>query len=249
MDENILKQNIIDIGLTENESLVYLSALRVGKSSASEIAKNAGLNRVTTYGILEKLNHRGLIQSVQLAGIQNFNAIHPDIFVERARQKVQALEQSLPDLRHLMSDYQMRPNVRFFEGISELKKAYAETLKSKTDILNYANSKNIREHWSNYDLEYVSKRTRKKIFLRGLAPNDSFGRAVKKEDLIYHRETRLLKLSEFEVENEVNIFDHSLLIASFFPHPFAILIESKTVAKTQRQIFELLWKLSKVEKR
>lgn len=245
MDENVLKQNIVDIGLTENESLVYLSALRVGMASASKIAKNAGLNRVTTYGILEKLSHRGLIQPVQASGIQNFNAIHPDIFVERARQKVQALEKSLPDLRKMMSEYKMRPNVRFFEGISELKKAYAETLKSQTDILSYANSKNIRDHWVNYDLEYVTKRQRKKIFLRGLAPDDSFGEAVKAEDKIYYRETRLLKSSEFEVENEVNIFNNTMFIASFQPHPFAILIESKAVADTQRQIFELLWRSSK----
>lgn len=244
MDENVLKQSIMDIGLSENESRVYLSALRSGQSPASEIAKNAGLNRVTAYGILEKLERKGLVQVVQSAGIQQFNAVHPDIFVERARQKVNVLDQNLPSLRRLMQDHYMRPNVRFFEGIRELKKAYAETLKSKTDILNYANSKNIRDHWAEYDEEYVLKRKRKKIFLRGVAPDDRIGRRVQQGDRFYFRETRLVKLSDFEVENEVNIFNNSMLIASFAPHPFAILIDSKTVADTQRQIFELLWRVS-----
>ena len=241
MNENILIESISVLGLNEKESKIYLSLLRSGNSPASLVAKNAGINRVTAYGILEVLEKKGLVQSAHRQGMQHFTALHPDLLVENAKQRTEMLEKVLPDLKSLMQHHDFRPSMRFFEGISGIKKAYQETLKSKTDILNYANSKNIRDHWPEYDQEYVEKRKRKKIFLKGLAPADDFGDRVLSEDKNSHRETRLIPHKFFEVENEIKIYDNSMMIASFMPHPFAIIIESKPVADTQRQIFDIVW--------
>jgi len=241
MTENILNERFIDIGLTKNEADVYLSCLKSGLSPVSCIAKNASMNRVTAYGVLEKLVKKGYVQPIKKSGVQKYLALHPDILVQNTKQKAQALEGALPDLKQLMTPHEFRPNVRFYERIKGIKEAYAETLCAKTKICNYANSQNIREHWPNYDKEYVEKRKKRKIFLCGLAPDDAIGRQVQSEDKKFFRETRLMKQSQFWVENEIKIFNDSMLIASFDPYPFAALIESKAVAYTQRQIFENMW--------
>jgi sugar-specific transcriptional regulator TrmB len=244
MSKKILK-NIMNIGLSEREAQVYLATLENGTSVVSDIAKTAGYNRITTYTILEKLLLRGLVTQTNKKDMKHFTAIAPEIFAKDVMQRARDFKQDLPLLKSLSGGNESRPVVQFFEGLEGVKKAYQETLKSRTEILNYANSKNLREHWPDYDDEYVSKRAKKKKFLRGLAPDDEPGCMVRADDKKYFREIRLLSQKLFWVENEINIFDDKLLITSFSPQVFAILIQSKAVADTQRQIFEMSWTFAK----
>ncbi len=244
MNKKILK-NIMGVGLTEKEAQVYLATLENGTSVVSDIAKSAGYNRITTYTILEKLLLRGLVSQTNKKDTKHFTAVAPEIFAKDVMQRARDFKQDIPLLKSLAGGQESRPVVQFFEGLEGVKKAYQETLKSRTEILNYANSKNLREHWQNYDDEYVAKRAKKKKFLRGLAPDDEPGCMVRADDKKYFREIRLLPQKLFWVENEINIFDDKLLITSFEPQIFAILIQSKAVADTQRQIFEMSWMFAK----
>jgi hypothetical protein len=46
------------------------------------------------------------------------------------------------------------------------------------------------------------------------------------------------------LENEINIYDHRMMIASFDPHAFAIIIKSSAVYETQKEIFEMMWRFA-----
>ncbi|MDH3324263.1 MAG: hypothetical protein OEL89_01345 [Candidatus Peregrinibacteria bacterium] len=244
MNKSILIKNIKHFGFTENEAKLYLAALECGTSPASKLGQKAGLNRVTAYGTCQHLLKKGIFTVSEIRNTQNFTAIDPEIFFEGQKNKMTALETSLPSLKALGNTENHHPTVQFFEGIDGIKQAYEITLKSKTEILSVANSQNIRIHWPEYDEEYVARRAKKKIFLRGIAPGDAEGKKVHRDDKKYYREIKLQPPKLFstkKVENEINIFDDKVLIASFEPTAFAILIESTTVAETQRQIFELAW--------
>lgn len=242
--KNIIKR-LTDVGFSEKEAKVYIASLESGNAPVSIIAEAANLNRITTYGLLQTLLAEGLVTMSEKRGVQHFSALSPDILADDIRRRAETLSQSVSFLKSLMGTHEHRPVVRFFDGISGVKKAYRETLKAKTEILNYANSKNIRVHWPEYDQEYVAQRKRKKIFLRGICPDDEFGKMVLCEDKKYFRHTRLLPQKHFWVENEIKIFDDKLFIASFEPQAFAIIIQSQTVTDTQRQIFEIAWTFAK----
>lgn len=241
MNKNLLIERIKAIWLTDNEAKIYIACLECGTMPASNIALKAKLNRVTTYDTLTKLLHKWLVTTSNLRWIKHYTWISPEIFTEEAVKKAEDFKGSLPFLKSLIKKDDYHPTVRFFEWIDWIKKAYKETLNSSTVIYNYANSKNIRDHWQNYDEEYVEKRKNNKVFLKWLAPDDAQWKKVKEWDKIYYRKTKLLPKKHFQVENEINIFDNKVLIASYEPKPFAIIIESEAVADTQRQIFEVLW--------
>lgn len=243
MNNKIIK-TLIDIGLDEKEAQIYITTLEIGIAPASQIAQKAKLNRVTTYGILQDLEKDGLIQKTEKKDIAHFFAIDPEILLEKVKQKTVALEQIVPDIKSLISGHEYAVSRRFFEGLSAVKEAYTETLLAQEKILNYANSKNIRKNWPDYDEEYVQKRTNQKIFLQGIYPNDQQGKKVQKEDKKYFRETRLLPKKHFLLENEIKIYDDKFFIASFEPTPFAILIQSQTIADSQKQIFKIAWNFS-----
>ena len=94
----------------------------------------------------------------------------------------------------------------------------------------------------------MNERVKRGVRLRGIAPDDDAGRRVHGEDREKLREIRLVPADAFDFRNEINIYDHKVAICSFGPAArsatdmFGIIIESKEVAETQRQIFEMAWR-------
>lgn len=247
MKRDFLLQKIEAIGFSEKEAAIYFATLECGLAPAAKIAENAHINRATTYDILEKLLRRGAVVFSEKHSIRHFSAVSPEILLESAKRAAADFSAIVPDLRALATEHEFRPVVRVFEGIEGVKRGYHETLFAHGEILSLANSQNIREHWREYDTEYVARRAEKRIFLRGVAPEDSAGKKIKQEDTQYFREIRLLPPSLFPpktLENEINLWDDKMLIASFSPHSFALLIDSPAVFASQKTIFEILWNLA-----
>ena len=58
-----LKNGLKELGFSEKESEVYLAMLELGPAAVQDIAKKAGVNRSTTYVMIESLKRRGLIST------------------------------------------------------------------------------------------------------------------------------------------------------------------------------------------
>jgi len=233
-----------NIGLTDKEARVYLACLESGSSVVSKISKFAELNRVTTYDVLEKLKEKGFVSFLTKNNLKYFSATDPEIIVAETQRKSQSLKSILPDLKRIKGDT-AHPRIQYFEGVEGIKAIYADTLTSKTEILNYANSEKIRDFWQNYDKEYVEKRAKNRIFLRGIAPKDKWGKLVQADDKKYYREIRLVDPKKFNFTNEINIYDDKVAIASFTDELIGMIIESKEIANTQRAIFKMAWEFAK----
>lgn len=233
-----------NIGLKDREARVYLSLLELGSSTVSEIARSARVNRVTAYDVLEKLTRKGLVNFFTKGGIRFFDATDPHTVATEFKRRADDFRRVLPDL-HRLSGNAIHPRIRYFEGLDGIKAIYEDTLRSKTEILNYSNSREIREHWPLYDEEYVAKRVKKKIFLRGIAPRDPVGEKVKNTDEKNYREIRLVPEQEFTFTNEINIYEDKVGIISYKDRPLiGMIIESASIAGTQRDIFKMAWEFA-----
>lgn len=167
--------------------------------------------------------------------------LDPRLLLAREKQQVKELESILPNLKSLTNKTGHRPSVKFFEDLDGVKAIYEDSLSAQTEILNYANSQEIRDHWPNYDEEYVAERAKKKIWLRGIAPDDEGGRQVQSQDSKFYREIRLIDPKKLPFNNEINIYDNKISMVSFVKPIFGIIIESKALVETQRSIFEMAW--------
>ncbi len=235
-------------GLDEKEAHLYLSGLQLGSAPASDYAKATGLNRITAYNTLEGLVHRGLFTLIKKVRGKWYTPVAPEYLSIEAQKNAQALQRVLPELRSMQGRSYRKPHVRFFEGWDGVRKVYEDSLTAKGEILNFANSAAVRSFWPEYDLEYVDERVKRDIRLRGIAPDDKIGRAVHGQDTERLREIRLIPAKDFDFTNEINIYDHKVAIISFDSglegneDMFGVIIESKEVAETQRQIFEMAWR-------
>ncbi len=66
----MLWQILSNIGFHEKESKIYLALLETSAQPASIVAKQSGINRTTTYLILEDLLKKGVVKRFERKGIQ-----------------------------------------------------------------------------------------------------------------------------------------------------------------------------------
>jgi HTH-type transcriptional regulator, sugar sensing transcriptional regulator len=243
--ETQLTKTLINLGLNQKEAKVYLACIEHGTAVVSEIAKSASINRVTTYDILEKLKKKGLVSFFTKAKIKYFTPIDPELLVDEYEKRTDELRRALPKLKSLQGEIN-HPRVRYFEGLDGIKAIYADTLTSKSEILNYSNSEEIREQWPTYDEDYVSKRAEKKIHLRGISPKDKMGEKVQAKDEKYFRQLRLVPKEQFDFTNEINIYDDKVAIISFKEELIGMIIESHEIANSQRAIFNMAWQFAAI---
>lgn len=234
---------LTNLGLTDKEAKVFLACTQLGTSVVSEIAHASRINRVTTYDILEKLKQRGLVSYYTQKKIKYFSGISPETLLEEYEKRTNDLRTALPKFKTLTGEIN-HPRVRYFEGLEGIKAIYADSLNSKSEILNYSNSAEIRLQWPNYDQEYVEKRAKKKIHLRGIAPKDKAGELIHSQDQKYYREIRLVPSEEFDFTNEINIYDDKVSIISFKDELIGMIIESIEIANSQRAIFNMCWQFA-----
>ncbi|MDD5055908.1 MAG: helix-turn-helix domain-containing protein [Candidatus Peribacteraceae bacterium] len=235
------------VGLGAKESQLYIAGLQLGAVPASAYASTTGINRITCYNLLEDLVQRGYFTAVPRSRGRSYTPVSPEYVALEARKNAEALERALPELRSMQGSTYRKPTVRYFEGWEGVRHVYDDTLTAQGEIRNFANSAVLRRFWPNYDDEYVNERVKRGIRLRGIAPDDETGRRVHGEDREKLREIRLVPAAAFDFRNEINIYDHKVAICSFgaasrsAQDMFGVIIESKEVAETQRQIFEMAW--------
>jgi HTH-type transcriptional regulator, sugar sensing transcriptional regulator len=246
-DRSDIRRIVESVGLDAEEAKLYIAGLRLGSAPASLYARRTQLNRITAYNRLERLVRFGHCTSMKTKNGTFYTPVDPEHLALAARNNAEALERALPELRSLRGASHRAPHVRYFEGVDGMRRVYEDTLTAEKELLNFANSAIVRTHWQTYDEEYVAERVKKKIYLRGIAPNDEEGRRVHGEDKKNFREIRLISAEEFDFDNEINIYDDKVAIVSFGGEGndlFGVIIESKEVADTQRQIFEMAWRFA-----
>ncbi|MBI2635709.1 hypothetical protein HYW84_00070 [Candidatus Peregrinibacteria bacterium] len=198
-------------GFTGAQAKLYFAGLQLGSGPASEYARQAGLNRITAYNMLEEMARGGRFTLVKKTRGKWYAPVAPEYLAVEVRKNADALHRSLPELRSMQGPKERKPHVRFFEGWEGVRHVYDDTLR---------------------------------VHLRGIAPDDAAGRRVHGEDRKKLREIRLVSARDFDFTNEINIYDSKVAICSFASSPqmFGVIIESREVAETQRQIFEMAWR-------
>lgn len=237
-------EQLTDLGLKWREAQVYLALLKLGQAPASQIAEAAHTPRTITYDILEGLKETGLVSTVKTKGVKQFSALSIDKFYQQRAEKMARFHEILPEIRAITAVVGDRPKVQFLEGVEGIKAAFEDTLTTLPrggELVAYVTTSGYYENEIWHTKSYVKRRVQKKIFARGIAPTDpniNIFAANQKKEL---RELRLVPRERFPFANEIDIYGNKVAIMSLQGELMAVIIESESVAKTQRAIFELAW--------
>lgn len=238
---------LTDLGLTTEEAKIYLAILELGGSYASNIAKKAGVNRATCYHTLNNLKQKGLLNSYIKGKALWFNAEDPKKFISIEREKLEKAKLLIPQLLSISNTLTFKPKIRFYEGIEGVKTILEDSLTSKEEILGYTNIKALGELLPGYFAKFCSKKVENKIKTRYLAPSSGEGVDLINQFYPKNYDKNLLQIllvnkNEFFFENEIAIYENKVAIISLNPNELtALLIESATLAKSMKSIFNLAW--------
>jgi|TARA_B100000315_G_scaffold258169_1_gene309365 sugar-specific transcriptional regulator TrmB len=229
-------EELKQIGLTTNESKVYLALLDLGPSLAGQISRKTGLHRRTVYDTTEVLIKKGMVGYILKNNRRTFQASSPTRILDIIKEKENLLEPFVNELEKKYSKTKEKEETNFYKGSEGLKSVFEDQLKSK-EILILGASIKAYEVLQFYFKWYDKTRKKKKIKSRIIAQD----RKIKRIAL---SEIRYLP-EKYSNPVSVNIYGDKTAIILWASQPLAIVIKNKEVANGYKNYFELLWKIAK----
>lgn len=245
-----IEKTLEEFGLEKSKGVVYLSTLAVGSGSAQDIARKAGLPRTTAHEVLQNLVALGLVSFVTKGRSRTYTAEHPEKLKKLLLEKEKKLEAILPELVSILNVTGTRPRVRFYEGVEGVKRVLEDTLTTRQlplcSILSIADlyampGKVFMNH-------YVQRRIAAGIKLHVIR---SEAKDVAETWPSSAREFRELHYASKDMlfPMTIYLYDNKVGIIGTERENFGMIIESQEFFETLKNLFEVLWQVTRVGKR
>ena len=228
-----------DLGLTKNESTVYLALLDLGPSMAGQIARRTGLHRRTVYDTTEMLIKKGLIGYIVKNNRRLFEASSPQRFLDIVKEKEARIESFLPEMMSEFAKTKEKQETNFYKGKNGLKSVMEDQIETGKEILIIGASPVAYDILKFYFKWFDKRRKENKIKTKII-----FNKLEKKPKIPLS-DIRYLP-QKYSSPLAVNIYgDKVALILWSKENPLAIVIRNEEIADGYRTYFELMWKVAK----
>ncbi|MAG12334.1 hypothetical protein CL630_00800 [bacterium] len=247
MRNNNLITILNDLGLSENESQVYLSALSLGPTTIQKIARTAEIKRTTVYTVVESLKKRGLV-SIDVKGFKKlYVAESPEKLDRIIEERHQQLHKQLPEFMSLYNLQGGESFIKYYEGKEGVKSVYESMIRDIKPGEKYmvmANASKVFDLYGKWFYNFIERRAKLNINIRMLFQDDDLARDHKKYEKNYNHTIKFLPKDTKLITNLV-VTPQRVLIHQLNQPIIGIVIENKSVIQMHQQTFELLWKTAK----
>lgn len=242
-------ETLLKLGLSEKEAKVYLAALELGSAPASKIAQKSGLNRPTTYVILEKLSNQGLVTSYDKGKVQFFTAEDPEQLARLIREQERDLElranelkEKLPELKALFGKTD-RPKVLVYDSVEAASEYFYNKLKRGDDIYGFTNLDLIKKTAAYHEPPEADIRIKRNI-RTNIIYTSSAGRDENENSEKELRKAKYIPYESFPFKSVITIAPTEGVV--FMRNPgnaidTMVVIENKDIAESLKAVFDLLW--------
>ena len=251
-----MQKELEDFGLSEKEAKVYLASLALGKATADQLAKQAGIKRPTAYVQIESLSKMGLMSTFEEGKKTFFTPESPEglkRILSRRKEEVGIREKELstllPDLLRVFEGAGERPLVRFFEGIEGITAMREEALtdlKSGEQLYVMYNYDELFKIYPREEVIDFSERREKKGIILKIVYSRKEGKlsTESKGDISYRG---YLPFDKFPLSADFFIFKDKVAIMALSGKIFGITIESRVIAQSMLALFSVAWEQSEKE--
>lgn len=242
------------IGLSLRHASVYLSLLKNGKVSVSKISLETGIPRSTIYELLSDLISKGAVMYLTGQAKAIYVAEAPEklaSLVEKRINKSESVKRDLEKYVPLMqSQYSQSsdilPKVKFYQGDEGLATVLFDCFREK-ELLAMCIEKypevNHLEDEPKILKEFYFELKRRKIVAKEILQNTQANREYKD---IFETDIHKMKLMKDELDINLAHVDKQIygdFVAYLsWDSKIGVIIEDKTIANAERQLFLSLWK-------
>ncbi len=239
--------------MSDKEARVYLAMMELGPSAVQDIAKQAQVNRATTYILIDNLKRRGLVSSIEQGDRQLLVAESPDHLMRSTHDELQQVEQKKKNLEELMPQFMAlfnavddKPKVRYFEGeegIFACRNIAWELAKGTPCWRTFTHIDQVtadigERHRA--DKQRFSRGSFRYKMLYSLEPD------VEMPFTGENVEMRQAPLNMSFFHGEFVIFEKFVVIFTYKTKPMGVLVESSDIAKFFQAIFDLSWNAAQI---
>ena len=246
-------------GLTDKESLVYLSLLELGGGFPSKIAEYAGLNRSTVYKILLELNIRGVVSEIKKRNKLFYQIENPNKLIRYTKgrlsivqDEISQTERLIPELEGLYKGLEGKPGIKYFENIEGLLAIYEDMVinTSRYEMLAFSNAATLGHILPKNFFEDF-RRTKEKIGIttRGIIPDTHEDRNYNTKFFEGFRPEivpvmRFIPKEDFPFKGEITIYGANKVAIVNLNKEYltGLIIEDETIHNMMKMIFEFSWK-------
>lgn len=258
----ITKDDIRKLGLPEKDAQVYLALLRLGGGLPAAIAKDAGVNRATTYEVLTRLHERGLAMKLVKKNKYYFTCAEPQAFSEyletRKRQIEKYQEEFVrlePQLNYFYSHSNNKPKILFFDTTEGIRQALFHSLEgTHEEVISFTSLRMMSDFFEPRVFQkYASALVKRGIRLRYLDYDVADKQLARQFIAKYFPLAPKHLIPHIEFVPSMKPAANIVLIYSTFvslidvskPELMAVIIENEDIAETFRLMFEAAWPKSK----
>jgi len=242
-NEHLLKI-LMELGLSLNESLVYLAGLSLGTTSVSKIASITEIKRTSVYPIIAKLEKLGLMSQTIIGFKTFYNVESPDKLGILLEERKTRFKKFLPDFSKLYNLEGKTDVIKKYDGVQAIKSVYEDLIKKIRPHEDYLIITD-QEKWLKLDdhffTNFIERRGKLPINIRVLMVNNTTGRSWKEREQNFNMKIKLLPKNVLEMSTNVVITPQTLVIHQINPPVMALVIENKSAIAFQKQMFEIAW--------
>ena len=255
MDESKIINFLIDLGLDEFESKIYLVLARKGILSTLQISKETGIDRSKVYRRIEDLSRKGIIEEVIDQKTKKAKAVNVDrleILLERNEEKVKSMKQLFPSVASALGkEYGMNQpgtKVLFYRGKEGIKQMIWHVLNANKLVAGYTYRTLADLTGIKYAEKWIREFVKRNLMVRDIFSDDLIESKQKfKEKFVWNTRNFISKYIPPEIitiDHQIDIYND---VVSFYNwhegEVFGVEIHNEKVARMQKQIFEVLWKI------
>lgn len=240
----MLKHYTKKLGLSENESSVYLTLLEQGEFNAKSLAERAGINRTTVIYTLTKLLDAGLV-GINIRGKRKFYfAKNPQKILDMVLEKKNFLEAVMPQLIQSFDKQRDGNRIQVYDTISGLKQAFEDVNRlnpKKNELLTIEGdvASQIKLGF-NFWQKLLSQKKFLNINSRTILPERE------KDNFIFRDHPIDIRLTGLLNNFRIICYLYSNKTVLILPkETLCIIIENQSIKNALTDIFEIVWKKSK----
>ncbi len=238
------------LGLNEVDIRVYLTLLRLGESSAAQIAAKAEIPRASIYDILERLEQEGLVSYIIKDFKKYFSAAEPETIIKNLEYKKQKIRDILPELKDMKNTISETIKTEVYEGKKGIQTIMNLILEEK-ELHVMGASRKSGEVMPYFVEKWHRERIKRKIQVK-IIYNDSpqIRKSLKDEKVRKMLGVKKGWNYKFLHTNYLSpvmtlVFgDNTALINWVKASPSVIHIKSKDIAETYKEYIMNLWKIA-----
>jgi len=249
MDTHLLEK----AGLSKNEVKVYLALLEDGEETSGPLIKKAGINSSKVYESLERLQRKGLVSHVRKTNKRYFRAADPKRLLDYIEEKKRKLEEEKHSIQGIVPQLELiqkktdeeEQEATIYKGLKGYRtilENMLNELKSDGEYYAFASGK-LKDVLGPYWYIFQKKKQKYKIKAKCLWDPKVRNQSTYLKE--YVGTGRFIASGSYKSPVDLWIYNDKIIQVSYTTKPiFAVLIKSKGLSRSYKDLFESMWKVA-----